>query len=328
MNDSLLKKYLVGSLVLHFLVVLTGAILSHSTTIRHTFVVFGAHSKMPHKTLFKQFGTRAAAVPGGKAGPNLSQAARLPMRGQAAPKQAAKKVIPPQKKAPVKKSAGKPAVKTAPVKPAPGVAFDNNKRSGTEKKQITPAAQKKQVVNKKLDTKINKKVIEQKKAQEKLPSKKLDKKEVSRQEPLKKEFVLPKIEPSKQPKSEDLFAQVVTQAERPVVQNFQAEDGEQFFVQQDDQDAVVVAFTDREMLLYQRVVQQEIERTWQPPLGVPKGTECTVRFEVADNGNIKAVTLVHRSDVLIFDLSTLRSARKCMFAQCLWGKIFQVDFRQ
>ena len=230
MNDSTLKKYLVGSLVLHFLVVLIGATLSHSATIRHSFVVLGVHSKMPHKTLFKQFGTRAAAVPGGKAGAPMVQAPRLPVKSQAI-KQVAKKVVPQPKKAPIKKSAAKPTIKKPPAKPTPGVAFDNDKRNGTQKKQITKAAQKKQVVSKKPDTKIDKKVIEQKKAQEKLPSKKLDKKEVSKQEPLKKESVLPKIETNKQLKPENLVtaAQAVTLPETPIVEKFQTDDGEEFF---------------------------------------------------------------------------------------------------
>lgn len=325
MNDSTLKKYLIGSLTAHFLIIVIGALLSHSTTIRHTFVVFGAHSKMPHKTILKQFGNKIGAAPAGKAGANV-QAARLPMR-----KQAAKKIIAQPKKAPIKKSIQKiPAKKLVPAKPTPGVAFDNSKGSGTEKKKIVPAVQKKQVVPKKLDAKLDKKIVAQKKVQEKVPEKKLDKKEASKQEPVKKEPVPSQQEPSKQPRSEELLTagQDLAVPDELAKQSFQAEDGEQFFVGQTDQDNVVVAFTDREMLLYQRVVQQEIERTWQPPLGVPKGTECTVRFEVADNGSIKGVTLVHRSDVLIFDLSTLRSARTCVFAQCLWGKIFQVDFRQ
>ncbi|MBS1988527.1 TonB C-terminal domain-containing protein [Candidatus Dependentiae bacterium] len=325
MNDSTVKKYLIGSLAAHVLIIVIGALLSHSTTIRHTFVVFGAHSKMPHKTLLKQFGNRTAAVPAGKAGANL-QAARLPMC-----KQAAKKIIPQPKKAPIKKSIENiPAKKIAPAKPAPGVAFDNSKRSDTEKKKIVPAVQKKQVVPQKPDAKLDKKIVAQKKVQQKVPEKKLDKQEARKQESVKKELVPPQSEPSKPSQQEEFVTPLqATQAldELPE-KTFQTEDGEQFFVGKTDQDNVVVAFTDREMLLYQRLVQQEIERTWQPPLGVPKGTECTVRFEVADNGSIKGVTLVRRSDILIFDLSTLRSARTCTFAQCLWGKIFQVDFRQ
>lgn len=325
MNDSTLKKYLIGSITAHFLIIITGLILSHSTTIRHTFVVLGAHSKMPHKTLLKQFENRTGAGAPGKAGTH-AQGSRLPER-----KQIAKKVVSQPKKAPVKKNVGKPAVKRPPAKLAPGVALDTSKRVAPEKKKAVPTVQKKQVVNKKpdvkLDKKIDKKIVEHKKAQEKIPEQKIDKKELITQAPVKKELVSSQPEPCKQLESEGLSA-AAQKSDELVQGNFQSEDGEQFFVGQTDQDNVVVAFTDREMLLYQRVVQQEIERTWQPPLGVPKGTECTVRFEIADNGNIKSVILVHRSDVLIFDLSTLRSARKCMFAQCLWGKIFQVDFRQ
>jgi len=305
MNDSTLKKYLVGSLVFHCIVVLLGVILSHSATIRHTFVVFGAHSKMPQKTLFKQFENRTL----NKSAANRALPVRMPVEQKQVAKPVVKKVAPQAKKVCVKnnveKAPAKAPVKT-PSKSASAASLNNRNRSSIEKKAVVPPVQKKQT---------DKQVVAQKKplAQASKGPQKAPEKNVPDQKTLPKEIVASKTEPQKQTEPE-------AQPDEQVAQ--------EFYAPESSQENIIVAFTDREMLMYQRVVQQEIERTWQPPLGVPKGTECTVRFEIAHNGNVKDAMLVHGSDVLIFDLSALRSARKCMFAQCLWGKIFQVDFRQ
>ncbi len=95
-----------------------------------------------------------------------------------------------------------------------------------------------------------------------------------------------------------------------------------------DDESFSVSFSDKDMILYDNVVRCEIGQRWQSPPGVSKGTECTVRFEIASSGTVKSAELVRRSNVLIFDLGALRAARTCTFARCLWGKIFQVDFRQ
>lgn len=79
---------------------------------------------------------------------------------------------------------------------------------------------------------------------------------------------------------------------------------------------------------YQRYVQEEIDRVWRPPLGVKKGTVCTVSFTVDEKGEVQTCTMLKGSSVLIYDLSIMRIARSLHFHASLWGKQFKIDFCQ
>lgn len=302
MNDTLLKKYLLYSLGFHCLIIVLGILLSHSTTIRHTFVVLGAHSKKRSLTLFKPFNVK----------PVVSQNNNALVQRSVKSVSSVVKKIPEQKKVqPTKKA---PTVKSSPIKPvekqAPGISFENSK----QKKVSTLAEQKKKELIKKEPMK---------KAQQSQPVKKIvaqKKQEVQIQKPEAK--VEKKINVIKNNAKE-------FEAEKKAEQKNTSEQMERFEQsEQLEEDAVAVVFTDRDIMLYQHIVQKEIGQRWQPPLGVPKGTQCTIRFEISDNGSVKNAELVRNSAVLIFDLSAVRSARTCTFMQCLWGKTFQVDFRQ
>ena len=83
-----------------------------------------------------------------------------------------------------------------------------------------------------------------------------------------------------------------------------------------------------EIAFYQRCIQQEVERLWRPPLGVPKGTTCRITFFVDKKGQIDKFDIFKRSSVLIYDLSILRIAHLFKFDKKLWGKNFTVDFCQ
>lgn len=86
--------------------------------------------------------------------------------------------------------------------------------------------------------------------------------------------------------------------------------------------------TDPRVIMYQQCIQVEVDRVWQPPLGVPKGTECEVCFVIARNGSIKEFKIQKTSKVLIYDLSIVQVSKKFNFDKCLWGKSFVVTFRQ
>lgn len=301
MNDISIKKYFLYSLGLHCLIIMIGSILTHSATIRHTFIVLGVHSKKPSKTLFKQFGNQASTQKLDARVKSLPvKQPLLPARGAVKKAPTPKKMQPTKKALPVKKAPTKPEVKQVAR-----VSLEKGINKPQEKKQATNLAQKKQpekkVVTPKKELQVKKEITQ--KNQEIKPEKIMEKKHEPAPE-LKETF-------AKQNDQDDILAQQISDQ-----------------VPDQNEESVTVAFTDRDMVLYQRVVRQEIGQRWQPPLGVPKGTECTVRFEVADDGVVKNAELVRRSEVLIFDLSTIRCARNCTFAQCLWGKTFQVDFRQ
>jgi outer membrane biosynthesis protein TonB len=80
--------------------------------------------------------------------------------------------------------------------------------------------------------------------------------------------------------------------------------------------------------LFTEHIQKEISRLWRPPVGVPKGTECTVKFTVTKKGKVYHFDFLKRSEIVIYDLSVTRIAHKFNFDKPLWGKTFTIDFRQ
>jgi hypothetical protein len=85
---------------------------------------------------------------------------------------------------------------------------------------------------------------------------------------------------------------------------------------------------DQQRKVYQKHVQREVDRLWRPPVGVPKGTVCTVLFTVNVEGEVEEVAFLKRSSMLIYDLSIMRIAKSFKFAHCLWNKQFKIDFKQ
>lgn len=86
--------------------------------------------------------------------------------------------------------------------------------------------------------------------------------------------------------------------------------------------------TDPKMFMYQQYIQQEVDRVWQPPIGVPKGTECVVTFAIDSSGKVKSFNIDKSSKVLIYDLSIVRVGKEFKFNKCLWSKSFTINFRQ
>ena len=83
-----------------------------------------------------------------------------------------------------------------------------------------------------------------------------------------------------------------------------------------------------ELVAYQKYIQMEVERVWHPPVGVPKGTECSLTFIINTEGNIEEFEITKRSNILVYDLSILRVAKNFKFDKSLWNKKFSIDFRQ
>lgn len=85
---------------------------------------------------------------------------------------------------------------------------------------------------------------------------------------------------------------------------------------------------DPRLLEYQKHIQKEVDRLWRPPIGVPKGTECSLTFIIDSKGKVEKSEITERSNVLIYDLSALRIAKNFNLDKSLWNKKFTIVFRQ
>ena len=85
--------------------------------------------------------------------------------------------------------------------------------------------------------------------------------------------------------------------------------------------------SDPAMIMYQSKIQQEVDRVWKPPLGVPKGTECEVSFVIGREGKVVDFKIIKSSKIIIYNLSIIRVAKELKFS-FLSGKTFKLNFRQ
>ena len=297
------KRCLLWSLVLHVVVFIIGSTLSILPSKKnHEFVVFGAHSRYEAKTQYRP----ARLVPFVK-----HQAKRSGLRGRPGSKKGA---------------AGKSVKKNKKTAPSKKVGKQKVKATASKKGALKPLKPAAKTTGKKNAAKSIPELDEQKKKTK--PSKK--------KRPVKKEPPLPEpeqqeeaeVQPGTPPETANPEAQAPAQPEEASLETAAHEeviteegDGVEGFGVEGVYDPTLLA-------QFQRHVQEEIDRVWRPPLGVPRGTVCTVHFVVGKDGSVTSCTFAKRSSVLIYDLSIMRVASKLQFHESLWGKQFKIDFCQ
>jgi len=90
----------------------------------------------------------------------------------------------------------------------------------------------------------------------------------------------------------------------------------------------LIGEVDPKMLRYQECIQRGVDRVWRPPLGVPKGTECVALVAVDSAGKISQFKLIKSSKIIIYNLSIVKIGGILEFDRSLWGKSFEITFRQ
>lgn len=297
------RKYLIYSLLFHLGIILLISIMSlFKQNENKTFVVLGAHSKKPSHVAYKSNKLARSSVPfvgGSKRGGRGQKAGR-----KGGKTTAKKQTIPVKSK--------KVAPKKAPSKP----------KASAKKSIVQPVSTVDEDVIADLDSpkKNTKKLI--KKALKQSAYRAKQKKQAQDPEgPAPKTLdkqLLAKNDPEEFPDSKD----------KPEQAEEQSHNSDDLDIQ-DDSGFSLVGHEDAEKIhIYQKHVQNEVERLWRPPVGVPRGTISSVYFSVADDGSIDTFKFLKRSQVLIYDLSIMRVAKNFTFDKCLWGKQFKIDFRQ
>ncbi len=77
-----------------------------------------------------------------------------------------------------------------------------------------------------------------------------------------------------------------------------------------------------------QAIQEAVDKAWRPPLGVAKGTECSLHLKLDMQGMVKEFELIKKSPVWIFNSSVLQAARKLVFDREFGGMSFVIHFRQ
>lgn len=337
----ILRKFIVVSSILHLvLIALVCWFGNGSHALKRRYVVFGAHSTRPKQVTYKsshlfnknQIGKHI----GGKTG--VRGNAKGQVQGKGKVKQAQKKVpqktraqTKPQKRA-VPQAKIKSQVKTKPVAQQKGPTIkDLSQKKIAHKKIAQQKLEQKRIAQKKL-------------AQKKLEQERLAREQLERMIKKEREIKAKRAQEKKRQVAQK-EALVRKKLEKELEEQQEQEESESASIEQgplfamnDEGDgpievpvyaeAVEEAEFNVNTAVYQKNIQQEVERLWHPPVGVAKGTTCTLLIDVNAQGKVSKAELITRSQVLIYDLSVIKIAKKFAFNESLWGKQFKIDFRQ
>ncbi|MBM3893372.1 hypothetical protein FJ365_03165 [Candidatus Dependentiae bacterium] len=300
------NRFLAWSLIVHLVIIIIGGILG--TSKKNDFVVFGAHSRYSSHTQYKAsrpvpFSNKKVRAPfnakssGGKRVGNKKQKGprnkHKRFKQQKANNRKTKSPLQKQSSTSRRSTKKSPATKKKGKKFLPELADDLGKKK-------TP-----------------------------LLSKKKKQEPISAPEPEEEiEVVEPLIEKPLTPQKKDLTPEEPSDEEATSSDIAPADTESDSDTEHDEGFSIDGVDDPDEVAHYQRFVQEEIDRVWRPPLGVKKGTVCTVSFAIDDKGNVQTCTMTKRSAVLIYDLSIMRIARELRFHASLWGKQFKIDFCQ
>lgn len=81
-------------------------------------------------------------------------------------------------------------------------------------------------------------------------------------------------------------------------------------------------------LQMQDEMQQEVSKVWQPPAGLPKDLECTVKIVVDWSGKTQEAIVEQPSGVLMYDISARTAASKLCLPKAVRGKTVNIIFKQ
>lgn len=306
MKIKLDRRFLFASLTVHILAIVLVAFFSSDGDIHKKFLVFGAHSKHITRAYF-----RPLKAPPTRVASRSYSAKATKDRGTGGKRLAQKKSSTQKKKTAASSAqAKKKTVAKKPMsKPKPKVEIQ--KEDKTEKVRKAELLQQK-------------KKNEAKKKQEEAAKAKKQAEEKQRQE----------AEKAEQQVEEKKLREAQEKAKAPEQKLQESEEiDEPDEVKESDEEEILhfamMGEQDPQFIKYHQCILHAINQVWKPPLGVPKGTECRVRIDIAPDGTVKKLEVVQKSHMLIYDLSIIRVKNELKVDNCLWGKtLHDVVFRQ
>ena len=94
-----------------------------------------------------------------------------------------------------------------------------------------------------------------------------------------------------------------------------------------DPDVLYMNKEEHDAYVMQEQIQQEVARTWRPPLGVAPGTQCIVTICVTWQGVIESCTIKEPSGILMFDMSVRASLKDMRMPRSSYGKEIMLTYR-
>jgi len=221
----------------------------------------------------------------------------------------------------------KTSLKKVPAKKKPQPAPKKKKKTSLQSVQLKKQQKKKIVppVKKiKQTKKIEQKTIPKQKPKPKSPVKPKEKSktkepvkpkqlQTKKEQKVESKSVSKKQEPQKRAqKEESIVKPDPVQIEEPIQEELEEN---VIYLGREDMQAYKLALQ----------IQQELERHWSPPPGLPKDLTCTVALKINLSGKVEA-EVTRSSGVLLYDIPARSAALSAQLPKLLWGKELTVVF--
>ncbi|MFA5075376.1 MAG: TonB C-terminal domain-containing protein [Candidatus Babeliales bacterium] len=328
MNNKISKKFFIISFLVHSFLLLTVFYFNNDNKIHKKFVVYGIYSKKPTHAYFKNPKTRSSSD-------------WLKIRKTQVNKTNKQTKNNSNNKTKINKqnSKQKNNLKTMNTN-SKTVNAKISKNNSVKINKISEKIKHKQETKKQTKNNLQKNIksnIRELK-EHKINNKKIKKeKEIKKQESKIEKEKMPEQKFEQKPKQEPA-SEISKQETNKESENLEQESEQKINTESEDTDEPedqteelcfnLMGESDPKLIIYQKHIQKEVERLWKPPVGIPKGTECALSFQVNSQGKIENFEVIKKSNILIYDLSIIRIAKRFEFEECLWGKKFTIEFRQ
>lgn len=95
-----------------------------------------------------------------------------------------------------------------------------------------------------------------------------------------------------------------------------------------DPDVLYVGRDDYDNLIRYQAAHEAITQHWQPPVGIPATTQCTLKIAIDKSGTVKDVDIVQSSQILVYDSAARRALTNTVFPKSFYNKTMIITFNQ
>ncbi len=95
-----------------------------------------------------------------------------------------------------------------------------------------------------------------------------------------------------------------------------------------EDDVIYLGRDDLVLLALHNRVQEEIQKTWHPPVGLSKDLACTIKVKINNKGLVADFVMEESSRVISYDISARMALSTMSFPKELWAKEVVITFKQ
>lgn len=94
------------------------------------------------------------------------------------------------------------------------------------------------------------------------------------------------------------------------------------------EEIICLGRNDIALLELHNLIEQEVQKSWHPPVGLSKDLACIIKVKIDTKGNVIDLIVEESSHVISYDISARTALSSMTFPKALWGKEVAITFKQ